>query len=254
MILWRFNSRDKIVSNKTLFIVYEQRAEGQDLQIKDVVIYCNHCFHVIVMFIYFCFIYPCYIPWFTLCRQAISYTQRLSFKHVLYSRFSTDFDKFFEARFEKGRLLLLNLRTESLQVCQKSTPFSLFFRLCHKFVSIHVLTFSFCKFQHILYLCVWRVSPIASSCYGFRVSTCTSYGSRVSPFAFSYGSRVSPCTSSYGSRVPPCIFSYVYCLSLWCFYCSRVLPLRRFRDSVDRFMRKCQNIFNRSIKLQKTIS
>ena len=54
---------------------------------------------------------------FTLYRQAISYIERLSFNYVLYSRFSTDFDKFFEARFEKGRLLLLNLRTESLQVC-----------------------------------------------------------------------------------------------------------------------------------------
>ena len=221
MILWRFNSRDKIVSNKTLFIVYEQRAEGQDLQIKDVVIYCNHCFHVIVMFIYFCFIYPCYIPWFTLCRQAISYTQRLSFKHVLYSRFSTDFDKFFEARFEKGRLLLLNLRTESLQVCQKSTPFSLFFRLRHKFVSIHVLTFSFCKFQHILYVCVRRASPIASSCYGFRVSPVTLY------FLWF------PCVTVYFFLWFPCVTVCFLCLLsvtvvlLW-FPCVTIAAISRF--------------------------
>ena len=55
------------MSNKTPFIVYGLRAEGQDLQIKDVVIYCNHYFHVvIVMLIYFRFIHPCYIPWLLL--------------------------------------------------------------------------------------------------------------------------------------------------------------------------------------------
>ena len=256
MILWRFNSRDKIVSNKTLFIVYEQRAEGQDLQIKDVVIYCNHCFHVIVMFIYFCFIYPCYIPWFTLCRQAISYTQRLSFKHVLYSRFSTDFDKFFEARFEKGRLLLSNLRTESLQVCQKSTPFSLFFRLCHKFVSIHVLTFSFCKFQHIyIYVCGEYLRQLLL----VMVSVCQLVLLMVPVCHRLLFLMVPVCHRVLLLMVPVChrvfflMFIVCHCgasIVPVCYHCG-VFEIQL----IDLCVRAlCQNIFNRSIKLQKTIS